>query len=199
MTFGERLKYFREQRRMTQEQLAIQIGVAKTTITGYERGNREPDVAKIKKLAVALGISGNELLGLEQKKSSNAVETTSGAMDVMDRINLCLKKIGKSGAEMSRDLGLSNSTYSQWNTRKTKPSNKVLSILAVYLGVSISYLANGREDALLEEQKEKPAPMDGNGLSQYDINVLEWFHALPKEKRQAILALGDAPKELLED
>lgn len=73
MTFGERLKQFREARGLTQEQLAIAIGVAKTTVTGYERGNREPDVAKIKKLAAALGVSGDELLGTGQEKKPTPV------------------------------------------------------------------------------------------------------------------------------
>lgn len=62
VTFGERLKMFREQRGLTQEQLAEKIGVAKSTVTGYEKGNRTPDVAKIKKLAAALEVSGDELL-----------------------------------------------------------------------------------------------------------------------------------------
>lgn len=78
MTFGDRLKHFRELRGLTQEQLAVQIGVAKTTITGYEKGNREPDVAKIKKLATALCISGNELLGIEQETPAPAEASTGG-------------------------------------------------------------------------------------------------------------------------
>ena len=49
MSFGDRLKQYREDKGFTQEQLAGMIGVAKTTITGYERGNRTPDVDKIKK------------------------------------------------------------------------------------------------------------------------------------------------------
>lgn len=63
MTFGERLKEFRESCGYTQEELAEMVGVAKTTITGYEKGNRKPDVPKIKKLAHALGITGDQLLG----------------------------------------------------------------------------------------------------------------------------------------
>lgn len=68
MGFGDRVKYFRELRGLTQEQLAFEVGVAKTTITGYEKGNRQPDVEKIKKIASALCVSGNELLGIESEK-----------------------------------------------------------------------------------------------------------------------------------
>lgn len=71
MSFGARVKQYREAKGYTQEQLAGLIGVAKTTITGYERGNRAPDVDKIKKLAAALGVTGDDLLdtGISPQKS----------------------------------------------------------------------------------------------------------------------------------
>lgn len=58
-------------------------------------------------------------------------------MDAIDKINFYLSKKGKNGADLSRALGLSNSIYSQWNTRKTKPSNVRLPVIAEYLGVSV--------------------------------------------------------------
>ena len=69
MTFGDRLKTARKNKGYTQETLANIIGVAKSTLTGYERGNREPDVLKIKLLANALGVTGDELIGITDKRS----------------------------------------------------------------------------------------------------------------------------------
>ena len=37
MNFGDRLKSFRTEKKLTQEDLAKKVGVAKTTITGYEK------------------------------------------------------------------------------------------------------------------------------------------------------------------
>lgn len=64
MTFSERLLYARKEKGFTQEQIAEAIGVAKSTYTGYEKGNREPDLFKIKKLIEVLGVSSSWLLGL---------------------------------------------------------------------------------------------------------------------------------------
>lgn len=75
MSFGDRLKQYREAKGYTQEQLAGLIGVAKTTITGYERGNRAPDVSKIKKLAAALDVTGDDLL--DTKISAQRGQTVS--------------------------------------------------------------------------------------------------------------------------
>lgn len=69
MSFGERLRAARVAKGYTQEQLAKIIGVAKSTLTGYEKGNREPDVMKIHALASALDITGDELLGIPVQKS----------------------------------------------------------------------------------------------------------------------------------
>lgn len=74
MDFGERLKYFREKKGLTQQQLADSIGVAKSTITGYEKGNREPDVLKIKKILLSLNITANDLLGINIKDSDDISE-----------------------------------------------------------------------------------------------------------------------------
>ena len=72
-------------------------------------------------------------------------------MDVIDRINAILKKRGMNGAELSRLIGVSTAVYSQWNTRKTKPSNKNIVKVANALNVPVSELTG-------EGEKEKPAP-----------------------------------------
>ena len=59
---GERLKQARLEKGLTQAQLAEMIGVAKTTLTGYEKGGREPDLYKIEALSKALDISADELI-----------------------------------------------------------------------------------------------------------------------------------------
>lgn len=61
MGFKERLKEARLSKGLTQEYLAEQIGVAKSTLTGYEKGNREPDMAKIAKIIEILDINADFL------------------------------------------------------------------------------------------------------------------------------------------
>lgn len=50
MSLNDRIKEARLQNGMTQEQLADKIGVAKSTLTGYEKGNREPNIPTLRKL-----------------------------------------------------------------------------------------------------------------------------------------------------
>lgn len=61
MAFKDRLKQARFAKGLTQEQLANAIGVAKSTVTGYEKGNSEPDMNKISKIMNTLDIDANYL------------------------------------------------------------------------------------------------------------------------------------------
>ena len=76
-------------------------------------------------------------------------------MDTIDKINYYLVKQGKTGADLSRALGLSNSIYSQWNKKKTNPKRSKLSVIAEYLGVSVEDILPDDEEVLPKAKKEK--------------------------------------------
>lgn len=78
MTFGDKIKEARKLKGYTQRQLAEIIGVAESTLTGYEKGTREPDVFKIKKLMAALDIDGNYLFEMSAKNFPASPEVEAG-------------------------------------------------------------------------------------------------------------------------
>ena len=47
---------------MTQAELAIMLGVTVMTISNYERGEREPSIDNLKKIADILGVTVDELI-----------------------------------------------------------------------------------------------------------------------------------------
>lgn len=61
MAFNERLKEARIASGLTQKQLAEKLGIAGTTVTGYEKGNSEPNVNTIGKIMDILQIDANFL------------------------------------------------------------------------------------------------------------------------------------------
>lgn len=62
--FNKNLRWAREQKGLSQKDVAEKIGVAKSTYSLYESGSREPNVQTIKKIADVLGVSADELLGI---------------------------------------------------------------------------------------------------------------------------------------
>lgn len=65
--FNENLRAAREQRGLSQKDVADRVGVAKSTYSLYESGNREPNVQTIRKIADILNVSADDLLGLTEE------------------------------------------------------------------------------------------------------------------------------------
>lgn len=65
--FNENLKKARLKAGRSQKEVAENIGVAKSTYSLYESGNREPNVDTIKKISDYLNVSADILLGLEDQ------------------------------------------------------------------------------------------------------------------------------------
>lgn len=59
---GETIKVLREQKRMTQKELAEKLAVSDKTISKWETGRGLPDICILRNLATSLGISVEELL-----------------------------------------------------------------------------------------------------------------------------------------
>lgn len=71
--FNENLKEARLKSGYSQKEVAEKIGVAKSTYSLYESGNREPNVDTIKKISDILKVSADTLLGLEEEPITLAV------------------------------------------------------------------------------------------------------------------------------
>ena len=63
--FNDNLRTARERKGFSQKEMAEKIGVAKSTYSLYESGNREPNVQTIKRISDTLNVSADELLGIE--------------------------------------------------------------------------------------------------------------------------------------
>lgn len=68
---GQRIKFYRFARHLTQEELAAASGLSRVAIGNYERGDREPGIGAIEKLAKALGCSPSVLVGWESEEKKN--------------------------------------------------------------------------------------------------------------------------------
>ncbi|EFM10073.1 transcriptional regulator, XRE family [Paenibacillus curdlanolyticus YK9] len=63
MTFGERLKELREQRNMTQQDVAIAVNKSRTDIAGYETKGTSPNIETVRRLADLFKVSIDYMFG----------------------------------------------------------------------------------------------------------------------------------------
>lgn len=63
VAFGKAVRRLREERGYSQEGFAFEVGIHRTYIGGIERGERNPTLTMIVRIAAALGVTPAELLG----------------------------------------------------------------------------------------------------------------------------------------
>lgn len=68
--FGRRLKELRQTAKITQSDLADKLNLHPQTVSKWERGLSEPDIAQLGELAAALGYLLEKLLGREEAEIS---------------------------------------------------------------------------------------------------------------------------------
>lgn len=81
--FCDRLKSLRKSANVTQGELAERMNVHPQTISKWERGITEPDVAQLGELAEALGISVERLLGCDETGESYTGTFSARALGAM--------------------------------------------------------------------------------------------------------------------
>src|SRR5690242_12483049 len=62
MKIGQRIKLFREQKSLTQQQLADNSEISREAVGNYENGRRIPTTDIAERIARALGVSVNDLI-----------------------------------------------------------------------------------------------------------------------------------------
>lgn len=64
---GEKIKSFRKQKKLTQDQLGQLVDLSGVAIMRYEKGQREPNRETIEKIATALEVTPSQIYGWDEK------------------------------------------------------------------------------------------------------------------------------------
>lgn len=81
--FGYRLRELRENKNMTQTQVAARLNLSKTTISGYENNIKTPSLDVLIRLSILYGVSADYILGLENRKMLLIDSLTPSQEDIM--------------------------------------------------------------------------------------------------------------------
>lgn len=109
--------------------------------------------------------------------------------EMIKRIEVRLKELGKTKGEFYKGAGISSASYSQWNTGDYSPSKRKLQAVSDYLGVSVEYLMTGEEKAPTQEgERELPHAEYREVLSEGGMRLLMDADAkIPEEHVEEIV------------
>ncbi|MBI5689269.1 MAG: helix-turn-helix transcriptional regulator [Verrucomicrobia bacterium] len=96
-SFGARLRWFRSQRNLTQADLGKAVARTATSISEWEKGESEPSLDQIAKLATALEVARERLAFGVEVNDLDPAETL--ARDIREQIEALLRD---SGSDLSR-------------------------------------------------------------------------------------------------
>lgn len=129
----KKLKELREEYGETQAEVAALLGISGNAITKYEKGQREPSLKNLKKLASHFNVSVDELLADIEVEPTQKREPRSNLQRLRVERGMTLN-------ELSAETGIYSVTISQYETHKRRKSMGKLIKLADYFNVSLDYL-----------------------------------------------------------
>lgn len=91
---GERLRQQRTLRKLRQEDVAREIGVARTTYAMYEQNSREPDNETLQKLADFFGVSVDYILGRTNDQMPKKEDLDEEEREIMEKLREVANEYG---------------------------------------------------------------------------------------------------------
>lgn len=95
MNFGEKLRELRKSQKLTQQQLADRLGVAKSVVSYYESGDRFPSYDVMVKIAHTFHVTTDYLLDVERKRVLDVSDLSEENIAVLQTVADALRKTKK--------------------------------------------------------------------------------------------------------
>lgn len=151
MEFSYVLRKLREEKGLSQKDIAEHLGITRQAVAFYELGKREPDYQILRKLADYFGVSIDYLLGRVICKDVNALTIGKNIELIME---------GKSIEEFSKDISRKTGTVmfeevlEIYLKGEKVPNTGTLKILAKYAGVKDSFFYVHNTYDTYQQEKE---------------------------------------------
>ncbi len=192
MAFCDRLKEARIKKGLTQAHLGELIGVAKSTVTGYEKGTSQPDEAKIIAMMTYLGVDANYLW-----QDSLPKESTLGS-----RIRELRESLSMKQETLAARAHVTVDVLDKWERDILQPDTDRSALLCHALGTTMSYLLDFRG-----EVRRQNLPADAHRIGRLyneadaHTRAIVELALLPieKEKKPRVVPLPKPKEEIAEE
>lgn len=164
MKFSQTLRELRKARKLTQDGLARILKTSPSTISMYERGEREPSFDALNAIADFFCVSTDYLLGnsfeIGRPEKNNVLHTKNYEIFKKNLFQYC-KRMALSPVQVFERIGIPSSEYEKWSS-ENYPSMDSIQKLAKLFHVPIEHLTEDQESA--EEQKDNLNFLELNGV-----------------------------------
>lgn len=193
MNFGAKLKELRNEKNLTQLQMAEILETSKSNISKYEAGSVEPNLDTLLKIGNFFNVSVDYMLGNGDRDIDYAnyvMDTSEFGYAFKERLRCILKERGLSEQDFARITGFHPDMAGLFVYGNKIPTIDELIKIAGSLEVSANYLLGLPEPVC--EVKDNSSPL----LSDKEEKYLDAFRRLNDDNQDIII--GDIKKYLKE-
>ena len=128
------IKYFRTSHKMTQETLALKLGVTRQTVSKWEKGISVPDADTLNKIADIFDVSVIDLLGSSELLDENKTEKSDSNKEIESK-DFDKDPVVELLADLNEELAVKN----KQRKKIIKIVKIVLIVIVVLMSIPIQY------------------------------------------------------------
>ncbi len=205
MLFLQRLKELREERNLTQNDVAVAIQTSQRNIGRWENHSNEPSASYVIKLADFFQVSTDYLLGRTDDFGNVSIQSSvphlseesfnkkicgGNEMPFSHRLKELRYECGLTQKEVSDAVGSTQSNLGKWENNKIQPAADMVVKLADFFQVSTDYLL-GRTDDFGNVSVQTATP----ALSAEETEILNAFRAMTYSQKIRFAAYAEGMLE----
>lgn len=159
--FSKRMERVMREKGVSRTELKDMVGISLQSIGNYLNDKRKPDYEIVSRLAKALGVSADYLLGLSEvpiredgkdERSEEKKERYNSPFAT--NLRELIARNGTTRTALSKALGISRQAVSQYADGTGQPNVNKLVMIADYFGVSVEYLVGLKKSVVCSETKQ---------------------------------------------
>lgn len=182
-TIRERLRSLREEKNISQERLAAELGVTRMTIAGYELGKRAPDSTFIANACRFFGCTPDYIFGITPFKNiEHYNEWISSASTLQQGLNLLPEKDKKDMISVLNWLLQDNFAVNQLTADKNYMIDKFINLIIQFTDIFKSF-----SDAVNNSNIK-------DGIDEDDI--FKFYKNMEKNKKEAFSIIESSSYDL---
>lgn len=192
--FNNQLKTLRQEYGLSQQELADKIGISKSSINMYERGEREPGIETVKRIADFFNVDVDYLFGISDIKKRRGFKIKRTNQSIAHNIKYHREQANLSQKELADLLGEIESVVIDLESGKNALNKNMLYKICDVLHVIPSNIIS-RDDEVLTDDEEyllsrRQNDTLGIELTEGEKMLLDLFRQIPEDQQKVFLEMG---------
>ena len=194
INFNEQLRMLRQERGISQQELADRIGLSKSSINMYERGEREPGIDTLKRIAAFFNVDIDFLLGKTSKRRISMIFGARISQNIAHNIQLHRQQANLSQKQFADLLGIDEEIVIDLERGQKKVDKDMLYKICDVLQLIPANIIPRDDEELSEDEeyllsRRQQASLDQPILTEGEKMLLKLFRQIPEENRGMVLEM----------